>query len=43
MFVPGDNTWYGSPKQNINGIIKSLIINYVSSDWKNPHELAPTT
>ena len=43
MFVPGDNTWYGFPKQNIKGIIKSLIINYVSSDWKNPHELAPTT
>ena len=41
MFVAGNNTWHGFEKQKIDGIRKCLIINYVTNDWKNIHELAP--
>ncbi len=41
MFMAGKNTWHGVPMQNIQGIRKNLIINYVVSDWKSVHELAP--
>ena len=41
MFNQGINTWHGVPKQNIQGIRKNLIINYVTNDWKSVHELAP--
>ena len=41
MFNAGTNTWHGVPKQNIRGIRKNLIINYVIDEWKSIHELAP--
>ena len=41
MFVAGNNTWHGFDKQKIQGTRKSLIINYVTNDWRNIHELAP--
>ena len=41
MFNQGINTWHGVPKQNIQGIRKNLIINYVVDEWKSIHELAP--
>ena len=41
MFMSGEDTWHGVPKQNIQGIRKNLIINYVTKDWKSTHELAP--
>jgi len=41
MFMAGEDTWHGVPKQNIQGIRKNLIINYVTKDWKSTHELAP--
>ena len=41
MFVADKNTWHGVPEQNIQGIRRNLIINYVTSDWKSVHELAP--
>ena len=41
MFNAGTNTWHGVPKQNIEGIRKNLIINYVVDEWKSIHELAP--
>lgn len=40
IFVPSDNTWHGYEKREMNGIRKSLIVNYVSSDWQARHELA---
>jgi hypothetical protein len=41
MFNQGINTWHGVPKQNIQGIRKNLIINYVTGEWQSIHELAP--
>ena len=41
MFMAGKDTWHGVPKQQIIGVRKSLIINYVSNEWQNRHELAP--
>ena len=41
MFMAGTDTWHGVPKQNIQGVRRNIIINYVTSDWKNVHELAP--
>jgi hypothetical protein len=41
MFMAGKDTWHGVPKQNIQGIRKNIIINYVTNDWKSIHELAP--
>ncbi len=41
MFMAGDDTWHGVPKQNIQGIRKNLIINFVTKDWKSINELAP--
>ena len=41
MFMAGKDTWHGVPKQQIIGVRKSLIINYVSNEWQNLHELAP--
>ena len=41
MFMSGKDTWHGVPRQNIQGIRKNLIINFVTKDWKSNHELAP--
>jgi len=41
MFMSGKDTWHGVPKQNIQGIRKNLIINFVTRDWRSNHELAP--
>ncbi len=41
MFMAGEDTWHGVPKQNIQGIRKNLIINFVTKDWKSTLELAP--
>lgn len=40
IFVPGDNTWHGVGHHAIKGVRKSLIINYVTSAWRNTQELA---
>lgn len=40
IFIPADNTWHGFEKRPINGLRKSLIINYVTDDWRARHELA---
>ena len=41
MFMAGKNTWHGVPKQKIKGIRKSLIINYVTNNWRSLDELVP--
>lgn len=40
IFIPGKNTWHGFSKRPINGVRKSLIINYVTPDWRDTWELA---
>ena len=40
IFIPGTNTWHGFQKRKINGVRKSLIINFVKPEWRSRHELA---
>ena len=44
VFVPGDNTWHGLEPRPIRGVRKSVIMNYVTDDWRAREQLAyPTT
>jgi len=40
MFVPGGNTWHGFSKRPISGVRKSLIVNWVTPEWRDRWELA---
>ncbi len=40
IFVPSKHTWHGFEPRKINGIRRTLIINYVTEEWRNRHELA---
>jgi len=40
VFVPSPDTWHGFEPRPINGIRKSLIVNYVTDQWRARHELA---
>ena len=40
IFVPSDNTWHGFEARPINGVRKSIIINYVTQDWRAREQLA---
>ncbi len=40
IFIPGADTWHGFRKRPIAGVRKSIIVNYVKSDWRSRHELA---
>ncbi|MGE4483065.1 2OG-Fe(II) oxygenase [Acidocella sp.] len=40
IFVPGQNTWHGFEKRRITGVRRTLIINYVTPEWRARHELA---
>lgn len=40
IFIPGDDTWHGVGHNPIQGIRRSIIINYVTSDWRDRWELA---
>ena len=40
LFVPGGNTWHGFTKRPIRGLRKSIIVNFVTADWRAVHELA---
>lgn len=39
-FVPGGNTFHGFEKRPINGVRKSLILNYVTTEWRDREQLA---
>lgn len=39
-FVPSDNTFHGFEKREINGVRRSLILNYVTTDWRDREQLA---
>jgi hypothetical protein len=40
VFVPSDHTLHGFEKRPMSGVGRSLIINYVTQDWRARHELA---
>ncbi|WP_210275219.1 2OG-Fe(II) oxygenase [Martelella soudanensis] len=40
IFVPSNNTWHGFEKRPIQGVRKSLIINYVTPEWRAREQLA---
>lgn len=43
MFIPADDTWHGFNPRTIAGVRKTLIINYVTPEWRNRHELVHPT
>jgi hypothetical protein len=40
VFVPSDNTYHGFEKRPIKGVRTSLIINYVTNEWRAREQLA---
>jgi hypothetical protein len=40
IFVPAPDTWHGVERRPIAGVRRSLIVNYVSDEWRARHELA---
>lgn len=40
LFIPAVDTWHGFHRRNIVGVRKSIIVNYVTDDWRARHELA---
>ena len=40
VFVPSDNTWHGFEARRLDGVRKSLIINYVTDEWRAREQLA---
>ena len=40
VFVPGDNTWHGFEKRRIEGVRRSVILNYVTRDWRERGQLS---
>lgn len=40
MFVPSDDTWHGFEPRPIPGVRKSVIINYVTDEWRAREQLA---
>ena len=34
VFIPGSNTYHGFEKRPIKGVRTSLIINYVTNEWR---------
>ncbi|WP_029008581.1 2OG-Fe(II) oxygenase [Azospirillum halopraeferens] len=39
IFIPGTNTWHGFARRPIEGVRKSIIVNYVGPEWRARHEL----
>ena len=40
IFVPSDNTWHGFERRPIEQIRKTLIVNYVTQEWRAREQLA---
>ena len=40
VFVPSNNTYHGFEKRKIDGVRKSVIINYVTNEWRAREQLA---
>jgi hypothetical protein len=44
VFVPGSDTWHGLTPRPIDGVRRSVIMNYVTGEWRAREQLAyPTT
>ena len=43
LFFATDKTWHGFEPRTINGVRKTLIVNFVTQAWKNRHELVHPT
>jgi hypothetical protein len=39
IFVPGEQSWHGFSPRPIEGVRQSLIVNYVTTDWRATDEL----
>lgn len=39
IFIPGTDTWHGFARRPIDGVRKSIIVNYVGPEWRARHEL----
>src|SRR3546814_11882380 len=40
IFVPASDTWHGFEPRRIDGVRRSIIVNYVVPEWRARHELA---
>ncbi len=40
VFVPGVDTWHGLTRRRIDGVRRSVIMNYVTEDWRAREQLA---
>jgi hypothetical protein len=40
MFVPADDTWHGFEPRSFAGVRRSIIVNYVTPEWRARHELS---
>ena len=40
IFIPANNSWHGYEKRPMSGLRKSLIVNYVTDEWRARNELA---
>jgi hypothetical protein len=40
IFVPGDDTWHGFEKRPIEGVRRSVILNYVTHEWRAKEQLS---
>jgi hypothetical protein len=40
LFIPAADTWHGFTRRPIQGVRRSLIVNYVKPEWRSRHELA---
>ncbi len=40
IFVPATNTWHGFERRPIHGVRRSIIVNYVTKDWRAREQLA---
>ena len=40
VFIPGNNTYHGFEKRQIKGVRTSLIINYVTNEWRAREQLS---
>jgi hypothetical protein len=40
IFIPSDKTWHGFEKRPIHGVRRSIILNYVTNEWRAREQLA---
>lgn len=40
IFIPGIDTWHGFAKRPLRGVRRSIIVNYVTDEWRERDQLA---